>query len=54
MMLLVTSAGATWREADYRSWLAEAGFDRVTVEPTQTAAGVIFARSAGGGRCEWP
>ena len=43
-MLLMTPAGATWRESDYRSWLAEAGFASVTIEPTPTPASLIFAR----------
>jgi ubiquinone/menaquinone biosynthesis C-methylase UbiE len=44
MMLLVTREGATWRESDYRGWLAEAGFASITIEETPTAASLILAR----------
>jgi uncharacterized membrane protein YeiB len=43
-MLLASKHGATWRQADYRSWLATAGFDHVTFQPTPTPATLIHAR----------
>jgi hypothetical protein len=43
-MLLVTNGGNTWREADYRAWLAEAGFASVEIVPTPTPATIIFAK----------
>lgn len=43
-MLLGTLAGGSWCEADYRSWLVEAGFDDLTVEPTPAARTAIIAR----------
>jgi hypothetical protein len=42
-MLLASREGATWREADYRAWLAEAGFTQVSFEPTQGPATLIYA-----------
>jgi hypothetical protein len=42
-MLLASKEGASWREADYRAWLAEAGFKQVSFEPTQGAATLIYA-----------
>jgi SAM-dependent methyltransferase len=44
MMLLQTKHGATWREADYRVWLNEAGFAEVTFQPTPSPATLVFAR----------
>jgi hypothetical protein len=44
MMLLQTTHGATWREADYRKWLNEAGFAEVTFQPTPSPATLVFAR----------
>jgi ubiquinone/menaquinone biosynthesis C-methylase UbiE len=44
MMLLQTPHGATWREADYRAWLNEAGFAEVTFHPTSSPATLVFAR----------
>lgn len=43
-MLLKSKHGATWRRADYQSWLAKAGFDDVTFQPTPTTATLVFAR----------
>jgi hypothetical protein len=42
-MLVASKEGASWREADYRAWLAEAGFKQVTFEPTQGASTLIYA-----------
>ncbi len=42
-MLLVSKGGNAWRQADYRSWLSDAGFTNVEFVPTQTPATVIFA-----------
>ncbi|AUX30551.1 uncharacterized protein SOCE836_026600 [Sorangium cellulosum] len=42
-MLLYTASGGAWRRADYRSWLEQAGFKDVVIEPTQTPATLIFA-----------
>lgn len=42
-MLVHTVGGATYREADYRSWLAEAGFREVSVEKTAGPASLIYA-----------
>jgi SAM-dependent methyltransferase len=44
MMLLQSKHGATWREADYRDWLHEAGFTEVTFVPTPSPATVVLAR----------
>jgi SAM-dependent methyltransferase len=44
VMLLQTKQGTTWRRADYRSWLASAGFENVSFQPTPTPATLIFAR----------
>ena len=43
-MLLQTRSGNTWRPADYRQWLAAAGFEDVTFESTPTPSTLIFAR----------
>ncbi len=43
-MLVHTRAGATYREADYRAWLAQAGFHDVTVETTAGPASLIYTR----------
>ena len=43
-MLVVTKEGATYRQADYRAWLAEAGFTSIDIVPTATPATVVFAR----------
>ena len=42
-MLLNTKQGGTWRRADYRAWLAEAGFEDVSFHPTPSPATLIFA-----------
>ncbi|HEY5243421.1 MAG TPA: methyltransferase, partial [Polyangiaceae bacterium] len=42
-MLLASREGASWREADYRGWLAEAAFKQVSVEPTPGASTLIYA-----------
>jgi SAM-dependent methyltransferase len=43
-MLLKSKQGRTWRQADYRAWLAKAGFEDVSFQPTPSPATVIFAR----------
>jgi SAM-dependent methyltransferase len=43
-MLLQSKQGNTWRRADYRAWLAEAGFHDVSFQTTPTPATLIFAR----------
>jgi len=43
MMLLHSKEGATYREADYRAWLTEAGFKNISLMPTVTPASMIFA-----------
>ena len=43
-MLLHTVGGATYREADYRAWLAEAGFRDVELEKTAGPVSLIYAR----------
>ena len=43
-MLVVTKEGFTYRQADYRSWLTEAGFTSIEIVPTPTPATVVFAR----------
>jgi SAM-dependent methyltransferase len=43
-MLVVTKDGGTYRQADYRAWLAEAGFTTIDIVPTSTPATVVFAR----------
>ena len=43
-MLLVSKGGNAWRQSDYRTWLAEAGFASVDVVPTPTPATVVFAK----------
>jgi hypothetical protein len=42
-MLVASREGASWRDADYRAWLTEAGFKQVTFEPTQGASTLIYA-----------
>ena len=42
-MLIASREGAAWREADFRAWLAEAGFTEISVEPTQGASTLIYA-----------
>jgi len=43
-MLLKSKQGGAWRRADYQAWLAKAGFDDVTFQPTSSPATLIFAR----------
>ena len=43
-MLLHTHGGATYRGADYRAWLAEAGFRHVDLEKTPGPVSLIYAR----------
>lgn len=43
-MLLQSKQGNAWRRADYRSWLAKAGFETVSFQATPTPATLIFAR----------
>ena len=43
-MLLQSKQGTTWRRADYQTWLAQAGFQDITVQPTATPTTLIFAR----------
>lgn len=43
-MLLKSKHGATWRRADYQAWLAKAGFQDVSFQPTPSPTTLIFAR----------
>jgi SAM-dependent methyltransferase len=43
-MLLKSKQGGTWRRADYRAWLAKAGFEDVSFESTPSPATLVFAR----------
>jgi SAM-dependent methyltransferase len=43
-MLLASKQGSTWCRNDYRTWLAEAGFDDISFQPATSAATLIFAR----------
>jgi ubiquinone/menaquinone biosynthesis C-methylase UbiE len=43
IMLVQTKAGAVWKASDYRSWLAEAGFKNVSLEPTPMPSTLIYA-----------
>lgn len=43
-MLLKSKKGGTWRQADYRAWLAEAGFGDVSFHPTPSPTTVVLAR----------
>ena len=43
-MLLKSKHGGTWRRADYQAWLAKAGFEDVSFQPTPSPATLIFAR----------
>jgi ubiquinone/menaquinone biosynthesis C-methylase UbiE len=45
-MLLHTANGAAYTEADYRAWLAEAGFKDVRFEPTPGGVTLIIAEKA--------
>jgi ubiquinone/menaquinone biosynthesis C-methylase UbiE len=42
-MLVVTKDGFTYRQSDYRNWLAEAGFNSVDIVATPTPATLVFA-----------
>lgn len=42
-MLLNTAQGEAWTEPDYRRWLAEAGFSKVSFEPTPTPSTLVYA-----------
>jgi ubiquinone/menaquinone biosynthesis C-methylase UbiE len=42
-MVLVTEGGFTWRQADYRKWLTEAGFASVDIVQTPTPATLVLA-----------
>lgn len=43
-MLLQSKAGATWRQADYRAWLSEAGFHKIEFTPTSSPSTLVLAR----------
>jgi len=43
-MLLVSKGGNAWRQADYRSWLTEAGFTSINFVPTPSPATVVLAK----------
>ncbi|MEX0676648.1 MAG: methyltransferase [Pirellulales bacterium] len=43
-MLIHTQGGATYRQCEYRAWLAEAGFRQVDIEPTEGPASLVYAR----------
>ena len=43
-MLLKSKQGGTWRRADYRDWLAEAGFKDVSFQATPSPSTLVFAR----------
>jgi len=43
-MVLASKEGFAWREADYRAWLAEAGFSSVEFVATPTPATIVLAR----------
>jgi ubiquinone/menaquinone biosynthesis C-methylase UbiE len=43
VMTLRTKAGSTWTRAEYEKWLREAGFTRVSIEPTPTPATLVYA-----------
>ena len=42
-MLVATKNGFTYRQADYRKWLGEAGFKSVDIVPTPTPSTLVFA-----------
>jgi ubiquinone/menaquinone biosynthesis C-methylase UbiE len=42
-MLIHTQAGATYRQSDYRAWLAEAGFRTIDIESTEGPASLVYA-----------
>lgn len=43
-MLVASKNGFTYRQADYRAWLTEAGFTSVEFVPTPTPATIVLAR----------
>jgi len=43
-MLLKSKHGGTWRRADYQAWLAKAGFEEISFQPTPSPATLVFAR----------
>jgi SAM-dependent methyltransferase len=43
-MLVSTKSGTTYRQADYRAWLGEAGFPSVEFVSTGTPSSLVFAR----------
>ncbi len=43
-MLLHTTAGATYQEHDYRSWLTASGFSDVRIEPTEGPSSLVYAK----------
>jgi SAM-dependent methyltransferase len=43
VMTLRTKAGSTWTRAEYEKWLREAGFTKVSIEPTATPATLVYA-----------
>ena len=43
-MLLESKGGSTYRPADYRKWLTEAGFTSVDIVPTPGSATLVLAR----------
>ncbi|GHF70481.1 putative O-methyltransferase YrrM [Amycolatopsis bartoniae] len=43
-MLLKSKQGRTWRQADYQSWLAKAGFEDISFHSTPSPATVVLAR----------
>jgi len=43
-MLLVSKGGNAWRQADYRSWLTEAGFTSINFVGTPSPATVVLAK----------
>jgi SAM-dependent methyltransferase len=42
-MLLRTKEGSTWTRSNYETWLKEAGFHNVSIEPTGTPATLVYA-----------
>jgi len=43
VMLVQTKTGAVWKQADYRAWLTEAGFQKISFEPTPMPSTLIYA-----------
>jgi hypothetical protein len=39
----MTEGGSPWTEADYRAWLSQAGFSKVSLERTPTPATLVYA-----------